>query len=158
MHRIIPAQFEALVECMALQCRVEAHLAADEAEIRAQFEKAKALPEPTHQAALVRASCLVVIARELTWRAGVRADFQDCAERLLALTGQRDHEEPGVAAMAHLALAEAHGSEGTVDAAWRHFRQFKRIVSGVGAAQATGPPLRPQGSLRDRCRAAFGRP
>lgn len=131
MHRIIPAHAEALVECMALQCRVEAYLATDQAEVRAQFEKAKALPEPTHQAALVRASCLVVIAREMTWSAGVRTDFQDCAERLLALIGQRDHEDPGVAAMAHLALAEAHGSEGAVDAAWRHFRQFKQIVSDI---------------------------
>jgi tetratricopeptide (TPR) repeat protein len=131
MHRIVPAHFEALVECMALQCRVEAYLATDEADVRAQFEKAKALPEPTHQAAVVRASCLVVIAREMTWSAGVRADFQDCAERLLALIGQRDHKEPGVAAMAHLALAEAHGSEGAVDAALRHFRQFEQIVSDI---------------------------
>ncbi|GGN29825.1 hypothetical protein GCM10011609_87110 [Lentzea pudingi] len=131
MHRIIPAHFEALVECTAMLCRVEAFLAADEAEIRAQFEKAKALPEPTQQAALVRAACLVVIAREMTWKPGVRGDFQDCAERLLALTGHGEHKEPGVAAMAHMALAEAHGSEGATDAAWRHFRQFKQIVSDI---------------------------
>ncbi|MFD1147888.1 hypothetical protein [Saccharothrix hoggarensis] len=131
MHRIIPAHFEALVECVAVQCRLEAHLATDQAEVRAQFEKVKALPEPTHQAALVRASCLVTIAREMVWKAGVRSDFRDCAEQLLALIGHRDHEEPAAAATAHMALAEAHGSEGAVDAAWRHFRQFKQIVSGI---------------------------
>jgi tetratricopeptide (TPR) repeat protein len=129
MHRLIPAHFEALVECMAVRCRVEAYLASDLDEARAQFEKAKSLPEPTHQAALVRASCLVVIAQEVIWRGGVCAEFQDCAEQLLALTGHRDHGEPGVAAMAHMALAEAHGQAGAIDAAWRHFRQFKQIVS-----------------------------
>lgn len=129
IHRIIPEHFEALVECMALQCRIEAHLTSDLEKIRAQFEKAKSLPEPSHRAALIRASCLVVIAREMGSRGGARAEFLEHAERLLALTGQRGHGDRGVAAMAHMALAEVHGQEGAIDAAWRHFEQFKLIVS-----------------------------
>lgn len=137
LHRLIPAHHEALVGCMALQCRVDAYRATDEAEVRAQFDKAKSLPEPTFQAALVRAACLVKIARDMDWRAGIRADFQECAERLLGLIGQRESQEPLAAASAHLCLAETHGSEGGVDAAWRHYRQAQDIFNRIPGIDPT---------------------
>lgn len=131
LHRMNPAHLEALVECMAAQCRVDAYRATDKAEVHAQFDKAKSLPEPTFRAALVRAACLVKIARDMDWKEGTRADFQECAERLLSLIGQRDSQEPLAAATAHLCLAEAHGSDGGIDAAWRHYQQARGIFSRI---------------------------
>ncbi|USX56332.1 tetratricopeptide repeat protein [Lentzea sp. HUAS12] len=149
LHRLIPAHSAALVACTALLNRLEAYRTTDKAEIRARFENVKALPEPTHEAAMERAASLVVIARQLDWNAGEQNDFLDSAERLLILSRQQGRGEAVADAYAHLALAEAHGAEGATDAFWRHYQRFKEIVSGM-------PGLDPAFQVDESVELAFG--
>jgi len=140
LHRQIPAHSEALVECVARLCQLEAFNATDKVVIRQQFDKVKALPELTPRSALVRAACLVNIARDLSWGGGEHDEFRECAERLLDLVEGRAAREPLAAMLAHLRLAEAHGVEGGFDAAWQHYRAAQDLIGRIpGIDPAFGP-------------------
>jgi hypothetical protein len=69
----------------------------------------------------------------MDWRAGIRADFQECADRLLGLIRGREAEHPMAAAAAHLCLVETHGSEGNAPAALRHYHAAKEIFLRIPA-------------------------
>ncbi|MGW4394939.1 hypothetical protein ACWEHA_06575 [Amycolatopsis nivea] len=129
VHRFIPAHYEALIMVMAMQYQVRAHNATDERDVYRFFELTQALPEPTADAAIMRTACLLRIARFMDSRAGYRTVFTEAADRLFALVHHDEREKPLPAATAHLGLAEAHGSDGGTDAAWRHYRRAMELIS-----------------------------
>jgi tetratricopeptide (TPR) repeat protein len=130
-HRFIPAHFEALIVVMAMQYQTRAYRAEDDREMKRLFDLAKALPEPSLEAATMRAACLLRIARFMDARAGHRSAFADAAERLFALVQHDEEAKPLQTAVAHLGLAEAHGSDGNTEAAWRHYRRAMQLISGI---------------------------
>ncbi|MBE8519285.1 hypothetical protein ILP97_17505 [Amycolatopsis sp. H6(2020)] len=139
IHRLIPAHNEAWIQCLAMQCRLESHTG-DESTSRKQFEKLKSLPETTPEIALVRAANMVKIARDLNWRSESQSDFEECAERLLELAGEREHEEPLAAVMAHLYLAESHGCQGAREAAMTHYERAHYLISLIEDLDPTFAP------------------
>ncbi|MEW2507926.1 hypothetical protein AB0878_46435 [Amycolatopsis sp. NPDC047767] len=131
VHRFIPAHFEALIVVMAMQYQTRAYRAEDDQEVRRLFELARALPEPSLEAATMRAACLLRIARFMDSRAGHRSVFADAADRLFALVQHDEGAKPLQTAIAHLGLAEAHGSDGNTEAAWRHYRRTMTLICGI---------------------------
>lgn len=129
VHRFIPAHHEALIMVLAMRYQVEAHRARDERVVSRFFELTEALPEPTADAAIMRAACLLRIARFMDSRAGYRTVFAEAADRLFALVRLDENEKPLQAAMAHLGLAEAHASDGGTHAAWRHYCRAMELIS-----------------------------
>ncbi|MFD8495814.1 NB-ARC domain-containing protein [Amycolatopsis sp. NPDC059657] len=129
VHRFIPSHYEALIMVMAMQYQVRAYRARDEREVKQIFELALELPEPTAEAAIMRAASLLRIARFIDSRAGHRAVFDEAADRLFNLIRDDEDEKSLHAATAHLGLAEAHGSDGGTDAAWRHYSRAMNLIT-----------------------------